>query len=98
MHIWHDRFLPQWQCRIEAMSGRFILALAGIALLIPFFFLPRGIVAAALLIAGGLALLFSLAEVGRQLFKDACWVGSLIARLFRPARSDARTTPDRTGP
>jgi hypothetical protein len=41
MHTWHDRFLPQWQCRIEAMSGRFILALGGIALLIPFFFLPR---------------------------------------------------------
>ena len=42
----------------SAMSGRFILALAGVALLIPFFFL---------------ALLFSFAQVGRQLFTDACW-------------------------
>jgi hypothetical protein len=39
------------------MSGRFILALAGIALLIPFFFLPRRIVATAYLVAGGVSLL-----------------------------------------
>ena len=68
---------------ILAMSGRFILALAGIALLIPFFFLPRGIVATALLIAGGLALLFSLAEVGWQLFKDARWLVRWIARRLK---------------
>lgn len=82
---------------ILAMSGRFILALAGIALLIPFFFLPRGIVATVLLVAGGLALLFSVAQVGRQLFTDARWLVGQIVRLFRRARSDARTTPDRTG-
>ena len=37
------------------MSGRFILALAGIALLVPFFFLPH--VATVLLVAAALALL-----------------------------------------
>ena len=82
------------------MSGRFILALVGIALLVPFFFLPPGVFATVLLVAGGLALLFSLAEVGQQLFKDARWVVGGIARpivqSFRRARSDARTTPDRT--
>ena len=51
---------------IMAMSGRFILALAGIALLIPFFFLPPGIVATVLLVAAGLTLLFSFAQVGRS--------------------------------
>jgi hypothetical protein len=83
---------------ILAMSGRFILALAGIALLIPFFFLPRGVVTTVLLIAGGLALLFSFAQVGWQLFKDARWLVGRITRSVRRARSDARTTPDRTGP
>ena len=68
---------------ILAMSGRFILALAGIALLIPFFFLPRGIVATVLLIASGLALLFGVAQVGRQLFKDACWVARRTARRLK---------------
>lgn len=67
----------------SAMSGRFILALAGIALLTPFFFLPRGIVATVLLIAGGLALLFSFAQVGWQLFKDACWAARWTIRRLK---------------
>ena len=61
------------------MSGRFILALAGIALLIPFFFLPPGVVATVLLVAGGLALMVSLAEACRQLFYDVRWMMSRIA-------------------
>lgn len=73
---------------IMAMSGRFILALAGIALLIPFFFLPPGIVATVLLVA----------EVGRQLFNDARQLVRWTRhRLIRRDRSDGRTTPDRTG-
>ena len=35
--------------------------------------------------------------VGYQLFKDARWVIRRVASLLRPARSGARTTPDRTG-
>ena len=83
---------------IMAMSGRFILALAGIALLIPFFFLPPGIVATVLLVAAGLTLLSSFAQVGRQLFNDARQLVRWTRhRLIRRDRSDGRTTPDRTG-
>ena len=82
---------------IMAMSGRFILALAGIALLIPFFSC-RGIIATVLLIAAGLTLLSSFAQVGRQLFNDARQLVRWTRhRLIRRDRSDARTTPDRTG-
>jgi hypothetical protein len=68
---------------ILAMSGRFILTLAGIALLIPFFFLPPGIVATVLLVAAGFALLFSLAEAGLQLFMDARWLVRWAARRLK---------------
>lgn len=59
---------------MKGMSGRFILALAGLALLVPFFFLPRGAIGMALLGVGGLALLVSLAEAFRQLFNDLHWM------------------------
>jgi len=65
------------------MSARFIVILAGVALLIPFFFLPRGITGTAFLIVGGTALLLSVAEVGRQLFNDARWLAHRIATKTR---------------
>lgn len=71
---------------MEGMSGRFILALAGIALLVPFFFLPPGIVATMLLVAGGLALVFSLAEGCRQLFHDVHWMMRRIAARQSPGK------------
>ena len=93
------------------MSARFIVILIGVALVVPFFFLPRGIGGTMLLVLGGIALFASLAEVGRQLFYDARW---MMARMMtkhlpsppsyggggrgtRPALSGARTTPDRSG-
>ena len=45
-----------------------------------------------------LTALYSFSEVIWQLFKDARWLVRWIARRFRLARSDARTTPDRTDP
>jgi VIT1/CCC1 family predicted Fe2+/Mn2+ transporter len=60
------------------MSARFIVILVGVALVVPFFFLPRGIGGTVLLVLGGIALVASLAEVGRQLFNDARW---MIARM-----------------
>jgi hypothetical protein len=68
------------------MSGRFILALTGIALLVPFFFLPPGIVATVLLVAGGLALVISLTEVCRQLFSDVSWMMRRIAARQSPGK------------
>jgi hypothetical protein len=80
------------------MSARIIVILIGVALVVPFFFLPRGIGVTVLLVLGGIALFVSLAEAGRQLFNDLRW---MIARRsqqpFKPALSGARTTPDRTG-
>ena len=83
------------------MSVRFIVILVGVALVVPFFFLPRGLGGTALLVVGGLILLVSLAEAGRQLFYDARWMIARMAQRrsqppFRPALSGARTTPDRT--
>ena len=77
------------------MSSRFILALAGIALLVPFFFLPDGIPGTVLLV---LAILFNFGQVAYQLFKDARWVARWIGRKVRRDRFAARTTPDRSGP
>jgi len=68
------------------MSGRFILALTGIALLVPFFFLPPGIVATVLLVAGGLALVISLTEVCRQLVSDVSWMMRRIAARQSPGK------------
>ncbi|MBL6614451.1 MAG: hypothetical protein ISP45_10595 [Reyranella sp.] len=79
------------------MSGRFILILVGVALVVPFFFLPRGIVGAVLLIVGAVVLLLSFAVVIRQLIDDACRAAYWIERRVRLALSGARTTPDRTG-
>jgi len=50
---------------------------------IPFFFLPRGIVATVLPITVGRALLFSFAQVGRQLFTDACWAARWTIRRLK---------------
>jgi hypothetical protein len=61
------------------MSARFIVILIGVALMVAFFFLPRGIGGTVLLVLGGIALFASLAEVGRQLFYDARW---MIARMM----------------
>jgi hypothetical protein len=66
------------------MSGRFIMILVGVALVMPFFFLPHGIVATALLVVGSVALLLSLAEVGRQLFNDVRWLAHRIATKHVP--------------
>ena len=68
------------------MSGRFILALVGIALLVPFFFLPPGVIATVLLVAGGLALVVSLAEACRQLFNDIHWMMRRIAARQSPRK------------
>ena len=65
------------------MSARFIVILAGVALLIPFFFLPRGITGTAFLIVGGIALLLSVAEVGRQLLNDVRWMIHRMAHRRR---------------
>ena len=48
--------------------------------------------------ACALTALYSFGEVIWQLVKDARWLVRWIARWFRRDRSDARTTPDRTGP
>jgi hypothetical protein len=49
----------------------------------------------------GLWTLYIFVDSGWWLFKAARWLLGLIVRLtvclFRPARSDGRTTPDRTG-
>jgi hypothetical protein len=49
----------------------------------------------------GLWALYIFVDFGWWLFKAARWLLGLIVRLtvrlFRPAQSDARTTPDRTG-
>ena len=66
------------------MSGRFILILIGLALVLPFFFLPRGITGMALLVVGGVALFLSLAEIGRQLFNDVRWLAHRIATRHLP--------------
>ena len=42
--------------------------------------------------------LYSFGEVIRQLVKDARWLMRWVTRRFRRVLSDARTTPDRTGP
>jgi hypothetical protein len=66
------------------MSARFIVILVGVALVVPFFFLPRGSTGTVLLIMGGIALLLSLAEVGRQLFNDMRWLAHRIATKHLP--------------
>jgi hypothetical protein len=45
----------------------------------------------------GLWTLHIFVDSGWWLFKAARWLLGLTVRLFRPAQSDARTTPDRTG-
>lgn len=71
---------------MEGMSGRFILALVGIALLVSFFFLPRGVVGMVLLVASVLALIFGLAEGCRQLFHDLHWMMRRIAARQSPGK------------
>jgi hypothetical protein len=43
----------------------------------------RFILATAFLVAGGVALLFSFAQIGWQLCKDACWTDRWTARRLR---------------
>ena len=80
------------------VSGRFILGLTVVALLISVCFLLREISAVTLVAAFVLAMLFGLGQIARQLFADARWSVRWIARQIRHGRSGARTTPDRSGP
>jgi hypothetical protein len=60
--------------------------------------LPESIGVPVFITVFGLVVLYQFGELGRALVKGVCWLVSWTVRLIRPARSDARTTPDRTGP
>jgi len=74
------------------MSARFIVILVGIALVVPFFLLPRGIVATVLLVVGGIALLLTFGPVARQIFNDARWMAHRITTRHLPPPGLPRMT------